>query len=74
MTYFQGIEINYIEAVKVYIRDKVHTVFLGCHFKSHVLLFELLVRLLQVTDVVDGFSQHCRLVELKKNEIKFEMQ
>lgn len=34
------------------------TVFLGCHFESEVLLFEFLVGLLQVTDVVDSFPQN----------------
>lgn len=50
----------------------MRTVLLCCHFESHVLLFEFLVGLLQVADVVDGFLQHCRLVELqKKNNIQY---
>lgn len=47
-------------------RVQMLTVLLSCHFQSHVLLFELLIRLLQVADVVDGFPEDSRLVELKK--------
>ncbi len=65
MTYFQGTE-NKLQRscyeIKRTERFKARTVFLGCHFKSHVLLFQFLVGLLQVPDVVDGFPQHCRLV------------
>lgn len=43
------------------------TVLLGGHLESHVLLLELLVGLLQVADVVDGFAQHRRLVELERD-------
>lgn len=47
---------------------KPRTVLLGRHFQSHVLLLELLVGLLQVADVVDGFPEHRRLVELLSEE------
>lgn len=53
-----------MEAGKKKEKERVHTVLLGHHFQSHVLLFEFLIGLLQVTDVVNGLSQHSRLVEL----------
>lgn len=45
------------------------TVLLGGHFEGHVLRFQLLVGLLQETDVVDRLPQNGRLVQLPKNKM-----
>lgn len=40
------------------------TVVLCCHFEGHVFPLQLLVGLLQIADVVNGFAQDGRLVQL----------
>lgn len=50
--------------------NKTLTVFLVGHLERQVLLSQLVVDLLQVLDVVNGFPQHSRLVHLRKEEAK----
>lgn len=61
-------QISLIRRLKRGAELKPRTVLLGRHLQSHVLLLELLVGLLQVADVVDGFLEHRRLVELLGGE------
>lgn len=51
-------------------KTKTLTVFLVGHLERQVLLSQLVVDLLQVLDVVNGFPQHSRLVHLRKEEAK----
>lgn len=51
-------------------KNKTLTVFLVGHLERQVLLSQLVVDLLQVLDVVNGFPQHSRLVHLRKEEAK----
>lgn len=44
------------------------TVLLVGHFESQVFLLQFLVGLLQVADVVDGFPQHCRFIQLEHRQ------
>lgn len=55
-------------------KKKTLTVFLVGHLERQVLLSQLVVDLLQVLDVVNGFPQHSRLVHLRKEEAKESAQ